>query len=154
MMGVRFTGHPELTRILMWEGYAYYPLRKDFLEPYYEGPTKVFASRVDEGLGQHFRAEEINPYGTNMKVPKDFKDWASLSSGDDPKGDGAAARRRRDQPSSTPTSSSSAWARSTRARTASSGSTCGSTARRSSGSSRSWATCTATTRRSASGTRS
>ena len=86
MMGVRFKGHPELSRILMWEGYAYYPLRKDFLEPYYEGPTKVFSSRVDEGLGQHFRAEEVNPYGTNMKVPKDFKNWASLSSGSDPKG--------------------------------------------------------------------
>ena len=57
----------------MWEGFAYYPLRKDFLEPYYEGPTKVFASRVDEGQGQHFRAEELNPYGTNMKVPKDFQ---------------------------------------------------------------------------------
>ena len=86
MMGVRFTGHPELKRILMWEGYAYYPLRKDFLEPYYEGPTKVFDSRVEEGLGQHFRAEEVNPYGSNTKIPKDFKDWASLSSGDDPKG--------------------------------------------------------------------
>ncbi len=86
MMGVRFTGHPELTRILMWEGFAYWPLRKDFLEPYYEGPTKVFASRVDEGHGQHFRAEEINPYGTNMKVPKDFKGWESLSSSSDPKG--------------------------------------------------------------------
>ena len=86
MMGVRFTGHPELKRILMWDGYAYYPLRKDFLEPYYEGPTKVFSSRVDEGFGQHFRAEEINPYGSNVKIPKDFKDWASLSSGDDPKG--------------------------------------------------------------------
>ena len=46
----------------------------------------MFASRVDEGHGQHFRAEEINPYGTNMKVPKDFKDWASLSSSSDPKG--------------------------------------------------------------------
>jgi NADH:ubiquinone oxidoreductase subunit D/NADH:ubiquinone oxidoreductase subunit C len=86
MMGVRFTGHPELTRILMWEGYAYHPLRKDFLEPYYEAPAKVFPSRVDEGFGQHFRAEELNPYGTNLKVPKDYKDWASLSSSSDPKG--------------------------------------------------------------------
>jgi NADH:ubiquinone oxidoreductase subunit D/NADH:ubiquinone oxidoreductase subunit C len=86
MMGVRFAGHPELKRILMWDGFAYYPLRKDYLEPYYEGPTKVFDSRVEEGHGQHFRAEEINPYGTNMKVPKDYKDWASLSSADDTKG--------------------------------------------------------------------
>ncbi len=77
MMGVRFTGHPNLARILMWEGYAYFPLRKDFLEPYYEGPTKVFDSRVEEGHGRHFRAEEINPYGTNMKIPRDYKDWAN-----------------------------------------------------------------------------
>ena len=30
MYGLKFTGHPELTRILMWEGYPFYPLRKDF----------------------------------------------------------------------------------------------------------------------------
>jgi NADH-quinone oxidoreductase subunit C/D len=86
MMGVRFTGHPNLKRILMWDGYAYWPLRKDFLEPYYEGPTKVFDSRVEEGHGRHFRAEEINPFGTNMKIPRDFTDWAGLNSADDPKG--------------------------------------------------------------------
>ncbi len=86
MMGVKFAGHPELKRILMWDGFAYWPLRKDYLEPYYEGPTKVFDSRVEEGFGRHFRSEELNPHGTNMKIPKDYKDWDKLSSGDDTKG--------------------------------------------------------------------
>lgn len=39
MMGIRFRGHPDLRRILMWEGYPYFPLRKDF--PVAGKPTEL-----------------------------------------------------------------------------------------------------------------
>ena len=31
LMGVHFTGHPNMKRIMLWEGFDGHPLRKDFL---------------------------------------------------------------------------------------------------------------------------
>ena len=39
LMGIKFSGHPDLRRILMWEGYPYFPLRKDF--PVQGVPTEL-----------------------------------------------------------------------------------------------------------------
>jgi NADH-quinone oxidoreductase subunit C len=39
LMGIGFAGHPNLKRILMWEGYPYFPLRKDF--PLAGRPTEL-----------------------------------------------------------------------------------------------------------------
>ncbi len=39
LMGIEFTGHPDLRRIMMWEGYPYHPLRKDF--PVMGKPTEL-----------------------------------------------------------------------------------------------------------------
>ncbi len=32
LMGIKFDGHPNMKRILLWEGFKGHPLRKDFLE--------------------------------------------------------------------------------------------------------------------------
>ena len=31
LMGIKFTGHPNMKRLLLWEGFEGHPLRKDFL---------------------------------------------------------------------------------------------------------------------------
>lgn len=68
--GVRFAGHPNLKRILMWEGFEGHPLRKDWKEPYYEDEHKPFESRWPGGAV--YRSEEKNPFGHNVQYPPDF----------------------------------------------------------------------------------
>ncbi len=70
LMGIRFTGHPDLRRILMWEGFEGHPLRKDWKEPFYEEDAKPFKSRWPEG--RHVSAEDRNPYKDNLKFPENF----------------------------------------------------------------------------------
>ncbi len=45
MFGIRFRNHPNLKRILMWDGYPYFPLRKDF--PLAGIPTELPDTAVD-----------------------------------------------------------------------------------------------------------
>lgn len=33
LYGIRFDGHPDQRRILMWDGFKDYPMRKDYVEP-------------------------------------------------------------------------------------------------------------------------
>ena len=49
LMGVKFTGHPDLRRILMWDGYPHHPLRKDFPLAGVEG--ELPAADVAEEVG-------------------------------------------------------------------------------------------------------
>ncbi len=76
LFGIRFAGHPNLKRILMWDGFEGYPMRKDWKEAYYEAETKPFDSRWPEGFVR--RSEEANPYGKNVSYPEDF-DLSRLS---------------------------------------------------------------------------
>ena len=70
MYGIRFTKHPDLRRILTWEGFAGYPLRKDWKEPYFEEDVKPYKVRWPNG--HVFRIEDHNPYQDNVQYPDQF----------------------------------------------------------------------------------
>jgi NADH-quinone oxidoreductase subunit C len=64
MYGVRFADHPDLTRILLWEGFNGHPLRKDF---------PVEGIDTGSAIYPEYYAEEAGPVkgtGTGWKPPK------------------------------------------------------------------------------------
>jgi NADH-quinone oxidoreductase subunit C/D len=70
LFGLRFTGHPNLRRIFLWEGFAGYPMRKDYKEAYYEQDNKPFKSRYPGG--HHRLAEEQATFHDNVVYPEDW----------------------------------------------------------------------------------
>jgi NADH-quinone oxidoreductase subunit C len=48
MLGITFTGHPDLRRILMWDAYPYFPLRKEF--PLAGLPTEMSDAEINEEI--------------------------------------------------------------------------------------------------------
>ncbi len=70
LYGIHFPGHPNLKRILMWEGFHGHPMRKDWREAYYEEEQKPFDSRWPGG--HVHRAEEKNVFGKNVSYPREI----------------------------------------------------------------------------------
>ena len=70
LLGVKFEGHPDLRRVLLWEGFDGHPLRKDWREAYFEEEGKPYKTRWPDG--QVYRAEEKNPFGSNVDYPAGF----------------------------------------------------------------------------------
>ena len=51
LFGVVFAGHPNLKRLLMWEGFLGHPLRKDFVMPPFPQPPGSPVRKRGEELG-------------------------------------------------------------------------------------------------------
>jgi NADH-quinone oxidoreductase subunit C len=51
MFGVTFEGHPDMTRILLWEGFNGHPLRKDFPVEGIDTGSAIYPEYYDESAG-------------------------------------------------------------------------------------------------------
>ncbi len=70
LYGIKFKGHPNQRRILLWEGFNGHPMRKDWHEAYYETDAKPFKSR-HPAQGYEFHEDKL-PWGKNTTYPQDW----------------------------------------------------------------------------------
>jgi NADH-quinone oxidoreductase subunit C len=86
MFGIKFSNHPNLKRILMWEGYPYYPLRKEF--PLAGEPTELPAPDVAEVTGQSVKAAPMmggpffssaGPHGSHSEPRAADQSWSEIN---------------------------------------------------------------------------
>ncbi len=64
MYGIRFSDHPDLTRILLWEGFNGYPLRKDFPVEGIDTGSAIYPEYYEDEAGP------IAGTGTGWKPPQ------------------------------------------------------------------------------------
>jgi NADH:ubiquinone oxidoreductase subunit C len=67
MFGVRFTDHPDMTRILLWEGFNGHPLRKEFPVEGIDTGAAIYPEYYDEQAGPEAGS------GTGWQLPKEEK---------------------------------------------------------------------------------
>jgi NADH-quinone oxidoreductase subunit C len=74
MYGIRFSNHPDMTRILLWEGFNGFPLRKDFPVEGIDTGSAIYPEYYEEGQGP------ISGTGTGWKPAKPELDTAEKAS--------------------------------------------------------------------------
>jgi NADH-quinone oxidoreductase subunit C len=89
MFGITFSGHPNLERILMWEGFNGYPLRKDFPIRGIDTGARIYPEVFPEGGGPKAGstgkdAKDVNVYKSEWKR---YGTWpaAQIGGGEAPK---------------------------------------------------------------------
>lgn len=78
MFGVRFTDHPDMTRILLWEGFNGHPLRKEFPVEGIDTGSAIYPEYYEEQAGP------VAGSGTGWQPPKEEKAEESTETEDDP----------------------------------------------------------------------